>query len=210
MYAPSPAQSRQLELEFIANYFPNLEQLVVTFGGFMDSRLHLLFKSLLCRGVNAVAGTFRLGYTNFYLGSDASFLSKYLHGLKYHKQDCYVYITQSPDMEHRLPFLVETILSGPFSHPWEEIFWHRQEPARIHLATNFAKISPDLDVERLKVALKGLTSFSIWRDGDEEEEATESEKEAVNMILQGMKGKLTRVSMPKVNFMDIESTMLLP
>ena len=209
MYAPSPAQSRQLELEFIANYFPNLEQLVVTFGGFMDSRLHLLFKSLLCRGVNAVAGTFRLGYTNFYLGSDASFLSKYLHGLKYHKQDCYVYITQSPDMEHRLPVLVETILSGPGPRALDLLDGPRTLP-RIHLATNFAKISPDLDVERLKVALKGITSFSIWRDGDEEEEATESEKEAVNMILQGMKGKLTRVSMPKVNFMDIESTMLLP
>ena len=158
-----------------------------TVEALMDSRLHLLFKSLLCRGVHAVAVTFRLGYTNFYLGSDASFLSKYLHGLKYHKQDCYVYITQSPDMEHRLPFLVETILSGPVSQLWEEIFGHRQEPGRIHLATNFAKITSDLDVERLKVALKGLTSFSIWRDGDEEEEATESEKEAVNMILQEMK-----------------------
>ena len=46
-------------MEFIANFFPNLEELIVTHHSesccIMDARLHILYKSLLGRGVNVVA-----------------------------------------------------------------------------------------------------------------------------------------------------------
>ena len=56
--------------------------------------------------------------------------------------------------------------------------------------------------------MRGVTSFNIcWRDGDEE--LTEEEVAAINMILrilEQQRGELASVSMPKVNLTDIDST----
>ena len=56
-----------------------------------------------------------------------------------------------------------------------------------------------MDIESLKKSMMGVTSFTIWRDG--EEEVTQEEVAAINMMLEMLhqgRGKLTSVSMPKV------------
>ena len=76
------------------------------------------------------------------------------------------------------------------------------KPSRIHLATNHVKISSDMDMESLKKSMMGVTSFTIWRDGDEE---PTQEEVMLEMLLQ-RRGKLTSVSMPKVNLTGIHFT----
>ena len=64
-----------------------------------------------------------------------------------------------------------------------------------------------MDIESLKKSMMGVTSFTIWRDG--EEEVTQEEVAAINMMLEMLhqgRGKLTSVSMPKVDQTDIYLT----
>ena len=60
----------------------------------------------------------------------------------------------------------------------------------------------DIDIEKLRPALRGLTSFNIWSVEKELPEVTQREATNVNDILSTLaskdRGKLTEVSMPKV------------
>ena len=203
-------QLRSHSMEFIASQF-QLKELIVTHQDwndedfFMDSRLHILYKSLLCHGVNTVARADGCSEKHLYIatGSALSLLTKALHPPFYWKPDCYVYITQSPGLDLSLPLMVEMVLAKVFKpHPITK----RVTDARCHVATNHVKISSDKDMEQLKQALMGgVTSFNIWRDGDEE--LSEEEKRPINMILdilEQRRGKLTSVSMPKVDLTDIQ------
>ena len=179
-----------------------LEELIVTYEDwndedfFMDSRLHILYKSLLCRGVNVVARADGCSEKHLYIatGSGLSLLKKALCPPFYWKPDWY--ITQSPGLDLSLPLLIEMVLS--------QVPSLQAQPH--HVATNHVKISSDMDMERLKQAMMGgVTSFNIWRDDDEE--LSEEEKRPINMlldILEQRKGKLTSVSMPKVDLTDIQ------
>ena len=194
---------RSHSMEFIASQFQFLQELIVTHQDFqdledqdffMDSRLHILYKSLLCRGVNVVARADGCSEKHLYIatGSGLSLLKKALCPPFYWKP--HWYITQSPGLDLSLPLLIE------MCSPKSQVF----KPH--HVATNHVKISSDMDMERLKQAMMGgVTSFNIWRDSDEE--LSEEEKRPINMlldILEQRKGKLTSVSMPKVDLTDIQ------
>ena len=100
-----------------------------------------------------------------------------------------VFLTLRPGLENSLPLLVDMVAS-------------QVEASRpLFLSTDI--ILSDIDMERLLAALKRVTSLMIWRGG-EQEEVNEKEVGAVSKILSMLaskdaKGKLTRVSMPKVN-----------
>ena len=170
-------------MEYITDFFNNLEEPIVTHEKvgeewIMDSRRHLLFKSLMGRGVN-VACVDEEGFeSHFYLATNLTdLLARALpQRSKYSGQDSFVTITQSARLKHSLPVLVETVTAkvSPMSR------WGR--PSRIHVATNNVKISSsDMDMESLKKSMMGVTSFNIWRDGDEE--LAQEEVTAINMML---------------------------
>ena len=179
---------RSHSMEFIASQFQFLQELIVTHQDFqnledqdffMDSRLHILYKSLLRCGVNVVARAD--GYCEKYLyiatSSGVSLLTKALPSPFYWSSDCYVYITQSPGLDVSLPLMVEMVLSQVFK---PNPITKRVTDSRCHVATNHVKISSDMEMKRLKQALMGgVTSFNIWRDGDEE--LSEEEVAPINM-----------------------------
>ena len=171
--------------------------------GFMDERLHGFYKSLLCRGVNVVAeAEEKRCEKHLYIanGSGLSFVTQALRPPSF-EEDYYVFIKHN---QLSLPLLVEEVLSQVS----KRVFAGDSEPLRCHLATNHVRVSSDMDLERLKRALMGgVTSFSIWRDGDDE--LSEEEVAPINMILRILeekRGKLTSVSMPKVDQTDIYLT----
>ena len=178
-------------IEFITHGFPRLEELIVTYQEtdrwIMDSRLHNLCISLLGRGVNVVARDEDEVQNHFYLATDLSLLTR-APRLPYGGRGCYVYVYTSDRLQHNLPLLLEMVMANV------------AQPHRIHFATNNVKMSSEMDMESLKKSMMGLTSFNIWRDGDEE--LTQEEVTAINMVLtmlQQQRGELTSVSMPKVN-----------
>ena len=187
---------RPQSIEFITHGFPRLEELIVTYQTFgdwiMDSRLHNLCISLLGRGVNVVARDEDEVQNHFYLATDLSLLTRALSlpfsYPQYGQKDCYVYVYTSERLQHNLPLLLEMVMANV------------AQPHRIHFATNNVKMSSEMDMESLKKSMMGLTSFNIWRDGDEE--LTQEEVTAINMVLemlQQQRGELRSVSMPKVN-----------
>ena len=195
-------------MEFIVGggHFPNLEELIVTHQErIMESRLHVLYKSLMGRGVNVACGDDDGYESHFYLATDLSLLTRALrqpsygpYGLDISDWDIFVIINLSPRLEHSLPLLVEMVTSKVSQ---------MSMPLRIHLATNHVKISSNMDMESLKKSMMGVTSFTIWRDS--EEEPTQEEVTAINMMLEMLqqgRGKLTSVSLPKVNLTGIHST----
>ena len=212
-------------MEFIVGgeHFPNLEELIVTHQqcehmawtgtgrpcsdrSTMQSRLHVLYKSLMGRGVNVACGDDDGYESHFYLATDLSLLTRALrqpsygpYGLDISDWDIFVIINLSPRLEHSLPLLVEMVTSKVSQ---------MSKPSRIHLATNHVKISSNMDMESLKKSMMGVTSFTIWRHGDEE--LTQEEVTAINIMLEMLqqgRGKLTSVSMPKVNLTDIHFTI---
>ena len=216
--------------DYISSCFPNLEELIVTYTcdrmHIMDSTTHHLFKALMGRGVNVAArGLYEdASWYHFYLATDLSLLTKAIrspwpawavpHGglepfpLASWSQDIYVYIhSSSHGLEHNLP-LVEMAMTSKASQLLEET---PRRPPRLHLATNHVKISSEMNVESLKKSMRGVTSFNIWRDGDEsDEEVTQEEVAAINMVLkmlQQQSGELTRVSMTKVNFIPSKASI---
>ena len=198
-------------MEFIVGggHFPNLEELIVTHQErIMESRLHVLYKSLMGRGVN-VACVDDFGFeSHFYLATDLSLLTRALpqddtwwdpqQRFGHKRLEIFVIINLSPRLEHSLPVLLEMVTSKVSQ---------MSTPSRIHLATNHVKISSNMDMESLKKSMMGVTSFTIWRDS--EEEPTQEEVTAINMMLEMLqqgRGKLTSVSLPKVNLTGIHST----
>ena len=175
--------------------------------GFMDERLHGFYKSLLCRGVNVVAeAEEKKCEKHLYIanGSGLSFVTQALCPPSFEK-DYFVFIKHN---QLSLPLLVEEVLSQVSKRVFAGDQWPVIAPPRCHLATNHVRVSSDMDLERLKRALMGgVTSFSIWRDGDDE--LSEEEVAPINMILRILeekRGKLTSVSMPKVDQTDIYLT----
>ena len=197
---------RPQSIEFITHGFPRLEELIVTYQTFgdwiMDSRLHNLCILLLGRGVNVVARDENESEYHFYLATDLSLLTRALSlpfsYPQYGQKDCYVYVYTSERLQHNLPLLVEMVM--PNVDQLDPLRARGALPPRIHFATNNVKMSSEMDVELLKKSMMGLTSFNIWRDGDQE--LTQEEVTAINMVLtmlQQQRGELTSVSMPKVD-----------
>ena len=135
----------------------------------MDPRLHIFFKSLLGRGVNVVATEKNHHEHHLYLATtDLSLLKKTLNPAlsTVGRAGWYVHITLSPGLDHCLPLLLEVVVEQSQVSPCPS--FKAWKPPRCHVATNHVKISSDKDMEQFKKALLGVTSFNIWRDGDEE------------------------------------------
>ena len=134
----------------------------------MDPGLHIVYKSLLGRGVNVVASERNHHEHHLYLATtDLSLLKKTLNPP--FEPRWYVHITQSPGLDHCLPLLLEVVVEQSQVSPFPTLpSFQAWKPPRCHVATNHVKISSDKDMEQFKKALLGVTSFNIWRDGDEE------------------------------------------
>ena len=102
-------------MEFIMEFFNNLSEVIVTHKRvgetmIMDSRRHLLFKSLMGRGVNVACGDEEGFESHFYLATDLSLLTRAIPWYGYGEKS-YVFITRSARLEHSLPLLVEMVTS---------------------------------------------------------------------------------------------------
>ena len=212
MTAPLHQLEGATTLDLIADFFPQLNELIIDglivnefWDGFMDTKLHHFSNSLMRqRGVNVVAtcgdcDNEDYGYDCTWVDHYFSFATDSLQSLDLIKEAFnatdletigeQVFLTVRPGLENSLPLLVDMVAS-------------QVEASRpLFLSTDI--ILSDIDMERLLAALKIVTSLMIWRGG-EQEEVNEKEVGAVNKILSMLaskdaKGKLTRVSMPKVN-----------
>ena len=211
MTAPLHQLEGATTLDLIADFFPQLNELIIDglivnefWDGFMDTKLHHFSNSLMRkRGVNVVATCGDCDNEDY--GYDCTWVDHYFYFATHSSQSldlikkafsatnletiAGVFLTLRPGLEKSLPLLVDMVASQvEVSRP-------------LYLSTDI--ILSDIDMERLLAALKRVTSLMIWRGG-EQEEVNEKEVGAVSKILSMLaskdaKGKLTRVSMPKVN-----------
>ena len=214
MTAPLDLLEGPTTLTLISDYFPQLNELIINglivnegWNGFMDSRLHLFCKSLhRQRGLNVVATvgdvdnedygydcTWRDHYIYFASSQSLDLVKKVFNDATMHLETVgRVFLTVRPGLGWSLPQLVSMVASQV------------DESDPLWLSTDVSL--SDMDMETLLAALKRrVSSFMIWRGGEqEEEEVNVNEVGAVSNILSMLadpdaRGNLTRVSLSKVN-----------
>ena len=203
--APVQLLEGETTLDLIADYFPQLNELIIDglvvnaeWTGFMDSKLNHFSNSLMRqRGLNVVAtcGDWEYGYdcTWVYFANHSSqfldLIQKVFNNATNMEKVGRVFLTVRPGLENSLPLLVDMVASQVDA----------SDP--LYLSTDV--ILSDMDIERLLASLKLVTSLMIWRGG-EQEQVNVAEVAATNKVLsmlasEDARGKLTKVTTPKVN-----------